>query len=287
MSKYIDLHLHSFISDGSLSPRQIIARSKEIELSCIALTDHDTMDGVDEAITTAYEYSIDFIPGVEMSCVFKDKEIHILGYIPSIDCYKAHSDKIKDTLKAFADERMERNKKILSNLQKDGIEIEFEELYKYSKQAKITRAHFANVLVEKAYVKDKKEAFDKYLFTGSKYCPKKTTGIDKIMDFFNEFSFFSSLAHPFIYGFSEPELWELIKELKLKGLNAIEAYHSTHSQYDTSRLLSIARKNDLLITGGSDFHGENKPGLKIGIGYGGLKIPEILLKDIKAYSIIS
>lgn len=280
---YIDLHTHSTASDGSCSPKEVAKLAAKASLSVIALTDHDTMVGVEECFNAGVGLGIKVIPGVEMSCVYNDKEIHILGYLlPNSDLQSdLHiSENIFSDLEFFAKERTERNMEILRRFAKDNIIININDLYAGNPKAQITRAHFANALIKMGLVKDKDEAFKKYLEYGGKYIPVKKITTKRCMDFLNKHNFFISLAHPLLYKFSDTEITKLLTHLRELGMKGIEVFHSTHSKKDISKLNSLSEKYNLLPTGGSDFHGENKPGLYIGKGYGDLKIPYQLLENI-------
>ena len=281
--KYIDLHTHSTSSDGTYSPTDVAVLAKQASLSLIALTDHDTMAGVNECFKKGLELGLFVIPGVEMSCVYEEKEIHILGYLLSASFSQNKPDipeEIFSDLDFFAKERANRNAEIIKRFKKDGILISENDLNNGNEKAQITRAHFANALINMGVVKNKKEAFEKYLEYGGKYIPVKNITTYRCMEFLTRHEFFISLAHPFQYKFSEKELEKLLLHLKDLGLKGIEVYHSTHSKADKFKLNSLAQKYNLLPTGGSDFHGSNKPGLYIGRGYGDLKIPASIFNDI-------
>ena len=281
--KYIDLHTHSTASDGSFSPYMVATLAKEANLCAIALTDHDTMAGVNECFKKGLELDLPVIAGVEMSCVYNSKEIHILGYLlpDTFPTKKLHiKEEILSDLDFFAKERAERNNEILKRFKKDGIIISMDDLIGDNQNTQITRAHFANALIKKGAVADKSEAFLKYLEYGGKYVPVKKITTNRCMEFLTKHDFFISLAHPFQYKFSESELESLLIHLKDLGLNGIEVYHSTHSDEDIKMLHSLAKKYNLFPTGGSDFHGAHKPGLDIGRGYGNLKVPYSLLENI-------
>lgn len=281
--KYIDLHTHSTASDGSFSPYMVATLAKEANLCAIALTDHDTMAGVNECFKKGLELDLPVIAGVEMSCVYNSKEIHILGYLlpDTFPTKKLHiKEEILSDLDFFAKERAERNNEILKRFKKDGIIISMDDLIGDNQNTQITRAHFANALIKKGAVADKSEAFLKYLEYGGKYVPVKKITTNRCMEFLTKHHFFISLAHPFQYKFSESELESLLIHLKDLGLNGIEVYHSTHSDEDIKMLHSLAKKYNLFPTGGSDFHGAHKPGLDIGRGYGNLKVPYSLLENI-------
>ena len=281
--EYIDLHAHTNASDGTLTPTELIQLAKASELAAVAITDHDTMDGIEEAYQASRDIKLKFIPGVEMGAVYKEKEIHLLGYLlspPGAPCILP-SASIYQTLNRFAKERESRKDEILRRLHADNIVLNKEDLYFSNPKAQITRAHFARLMVEKGYVKNIKTAFSNYLVYNGKYVPPKTTEVSKIMDFFNTNFFFSSLAHPLQYGFSNSELEELLLYLKKSGLCGIEVHHSTHTVADMMKVKKYSLKYSLCPTGGSDFHGENKPGVRLGKGCGGLKIPAALLKDME------
>ena len=273
----IDLHVHSTASDGSLTPRELVYYAAEKQLSAIALTDHDTVSGLAEAIAASHHAGIELIPGVEMSCVWEGTEIHILGYFVDTG-----SPALQDGLSWFRRMRDERNETILDNLAEDGILLTEEELRAGDPDTVITRAHFARLLMEKGYVRDRKEAFAGYLSYGGKYVPTKDELTpERVMQMFYDGRIWPSLAHPVQYHLDEDSLVQLIAELKAMGLRGIEAWHSSQSWQDTARLQTIARLSGLIPTGGSDFHGSSKPDVEIGTGRGNLKIQERVLDAIK------
>ena len=273
----IDLHVHSTASDGSLTPRELVYYAAEKQLSAIALTDHDTVSGLAEAMAASHHAGIELIPGVEMSCVWEGTEIHILGYFADTG-----SSALQEGLSWFRRMRDERNETILDNLAEDGILLTEEELRAGDPDTVITRAHFARLLIEKGYVRDRKEAFAGYLAYGGKYVPTKDELTpERVMQMFYDGRIWPSLAHPIQYRLDEDSLVQLIAELKAMGLRGIEVWHSSQSWQDTARLQTIARLSGLIPTGGSDFHGSSKPDVEIGTGRGNLKIQERVLDAIK------
>ena len=273
----IDLHVHSTASDGSLTPRELVYYAAEKQLSAIALTDHDTVSGLAEAMAASHHAGIELIPGVEMSCVWEGTEIHILGYFAD-----TASAALQEGLAWFRRMRDERNETILDNLAEDGILLTEEELRAGDPDTVITRAHFARLLMEKGYVRDRKEAFAGYLAYGGKYVPTKDELTpERVMQMFYDGKIWPSLAHPIQYHLDEDSLVQLIAELKAMGLRGIEVWHSSQSWQDTARLQTIARLSGLIPTGGSDFHGSSKPDVEIGTGRGNLKIQERVLDAIK------
>ncbi len=277
--KYIDLHTHSIASDGTYTPSELIHHAYNIKLAAIALSDHDTMDGIPEAMQTAAKLDIEFIPAIEMSAVYKSVEIHILGYM--LNNFQKKATAVNSDLEIFMKDRLNRNLEIIKRLRDIDIDISIEELYFGNPDTQITRAHFARLLVERGIVKDRATAFKKYLKSGGRFCPAKTNTVERIMKFLNKHGFFISLAHPYQYKLSDGELNSLVSYLTEQGMKGLEVYHSTHHSADVMKLRKLALKYNLHHTGGSDFHGANKPDIQLGVGYGQLKIPYSLLEDIR------
>lgn len=278
----IDLHVHSNISDGTLSPSKVIDLATQQGLKAIALTDHDTVGGIEEACTRASYYQqkgIDFtlIPGVELSVGYKKRDIHILGlYIDS------KNKAFLALLNQMVTEREERNQKMIQNFQNDGIQITMEELKEESKDAVITRAHFAKLLVRKHYVASAKEAFVKYLNEDGKYyVNRKFITPEQAIDAILKAGGFPILAHPMLYHLPDEELDSLIARLTKHGLKGIETIYSTYSPEEEQKVRVLASKYNLILTGGSDFHGEVKPDISIGTGRGNLVIPDELLNQFQ------
>lgn len=275
--KFVDLHVHSNASDGTLTPSEVVALAVEKDLAAIALTDHDTIDGLSEAQAAAAGLPIEIIPGIELSCVYQGEEIHILGiYVDPTDrVFISETDALKEI-------RKKRNEEMIRRFQNAGISITLDEVMAGNPDTVITRAHFARVLLEKGYVKNMDQAFKKYLNYSGPYCPRK----DKItpehaMKILTDCNASPVLAHPYQYHLGDKKTEELVCYLKDLGLQGLEVYHSSNNQYESGKLRKLARKYDLFPTGGSDFHGSNKPDISLGVGRGGLRITKLLLDDIK------
>ena len=268
----IDLHVHSNQSDGTLSPSEVVIHAKDAGRRAIALTDHDTVKGLDEAIEAGALYQMEIVPGIELSADFPNDNLHILGY------YINYKD--KDFLKQLSpiqDGRNIRNKKMLDQLHKLGFKITIEE-----DENIITRAHFAKALLDAGYVASFDEAFKNYLSPGKPgYVKRVTPSPKECIDLIHSGGGLAFLAHPTLYGLNTAQLSKLIKQLAKDGLDGIEAMHSVHNMQDETYLRTLASKNNLLISGGSDFHGSNKPNLEIAVGYGNLKIPYRMLENMK------
>lgn len=281
--KYIDLHVHSTVSDGSFTPSELVNYAVQKNLCAFALTDHDTIDGIDEAMheasrinNTVNEPIIQVIPGIELSSDYNGKDIHILGL--NID-YK-NAEFLKE-LESFKKSRNARNEKLLELLNQNGFNITTKKIKYRFGNAILTRAHFAILMVEGGYVKDKNIAFNKYLNPGCPcYVQKSKISVKEAIDIILKANGKPILAHPLLYKLSINELDRLIAFLKSAGLLGIEAIYSSNKWENESRMKQLAKKYDLFITGGTDFHGLVKPNLELGTGYGNMKISADLLKNI-------
>ncbi|EXG86301.1 PHP domain-containing protein [Lacrimispora sp.] len=275
--KFVDLHVHSNASDGTFTPSEVVALAVEKDLAAIALTDHDTIDGLSEAQAAAAGLPIEIIPGIELSCVYQGEEIHILGiYVDPTDrVFISETDALKEI-------RKKRNEEMIRRFQNAGISITLDEVMAGNPDTVITRAHFARVLLEKGYVKNMDQAFKKYLNYSGPYCPRKEKITpEHAMKILTDCNASPVLAHPYQYHLGDKKTEELVCYLKDLGLQGLEVYHSSNNQYESGKLRKLARKYDLFPTGGSDFHGSNKPDISLGVGRGGLRITALLLDDIK------
>ncbi|SET68312.1 PHP domain-containing protein [Lacrimispora sphenoides] len=275
--KFVDLHVHSNASDGTFTPSEVVALAAEKGLAAIALTDHDTIDGLSEAQAAAVGLPIEIIPGIELSCVYQGEEIHILGiYVDPTDrVFISETDALKEI-------RKKRNEEMIRRFQNAGISITLDEVMAGNPDTVITRAHFARVLFEKGYVKNMDQAFKKYLDYSGPYCPRKEKITpEHAMKILTDCNASPVLAHPYQYHLGDKKTEELVCYLKDLGLQGLEVYHSSNNQYESGKLRKLARKYDLFPTGGSDFHGSNKPDIRLGVGRGGLRITALLLDDIK------
>ncbi|MHB8065936.1 MAG: PHP domain-containing protein [Ruminiclostridium sp.] len=279
MDKIIDLHTHSIASDGSMSSTQLVRYAKEKGLAAIALTDHDTVDGVKEALEEGERIGLEVIPGIEISVDYKP-EMHILGFFLNRNEYT----NIRKELGLIKQGREERNKKIISKLNELGVNITDQEVKNVVSGDITGRPHIARVLMSKGYAKTMDEAFDKYLSKGGlayfrRFELKPVDGIKAIRNAGG----IPVIAHPVFLRKSYDDMDKLLKELKEYGLAGIEAIYSENSKEDTGNLLRLAIKHQLLVTGGSDFHGTYKNGIELGSGRGNLKVPYELLEKLVIY----
>jgi predicted metal-dependent phosphoesterase TrpH len=257
----IDLHTHSTASDGSLRPAEVVRLAKEAGLKALALTDHDTTDGLAEAMAAGEELGVEVIPGVEISAQFTDDTMHILGYF--IDFA---SGQLAARLEVLKQARKERNPKIVAKLNALGLPVTMEQVERLSGGGQVGRPHIARALLESGYVGTMQQAFDIYLKNGGKaYVAKYRFPPKEALDMIREAGGVPVLAHPFTLGMgSAAALKEVLLDLQAKGLAGIEIFYADHSPEQEALYLKLARELGLLVTGGSDFHGLNKPEVTLG-----------------------
>lgn len=273
----VDLHVHSTKSDGSFTPTELVAYALEKGLTAFALTDHDTTDGIDEALKAAEGKPIEVIPGIEFSSEYEGRDIHIVGLYIDYKC-----DFFKRRLINFVNGRIIRNKEMCRRLTEHGIPVTYEELTAEFPDSVITRAHYAKYLFNHGYTKSLKEAFDRYIGdNGPCFVPRKKITPMRAVEIILKAGGIPILAHPILYHMSDTKLDRLTATLKDMGLVGIEAVYSTYSPSEERKIRALAAKYDLYISGGSDFHGSAKPGLDLAVGYGRLFIPEDILIHLK------
>ncbi len=275
--KAIDLHVHSNFSDGTLSPSQLVELAVRSNLEAFALTDHDTTEGIDEAIEASKGKDIEVVPGIEFSTEYNGKDIHILGYY-----INPRANGFDSKVTEFRNSRDLRNKKMCAKLNELGIEINYDEFVSMFPNSVITRAHYAKYMIQKGYIKTMDEAFDTYIGDDCPgFIPRDKITPTEAVSLILSCGGIPVLAHPILYKYSDSDLEKLVSELKKAGLKGIETLYSTYLDSDEKLIRKLANKYKLLITGGSDFHGSNKPNLSLGCGRGNLYIPSKLLVSLK------
>lgn len=275
----IDLHVHSTYSDGTMTPGELVDYALEKGLTAIALTDHDTVFGLAEIDEYAQDKDIEVIPGIEFSTEYEGKDVHIVGlYIEY-----TQRDFVK-YLKNFIDSRTTRNIKMCEKLTEHGCPMTYDDILKAYPGATITRAHYAAFLLEKGFVKSREEAFDRYIGDNAPcFLPREKVTPEQAIELILKAGGIPILAHPTLYHMSDYKLDKLVCELKDAGLMGIEAIYSTYTEGETRQIKALAAKYDLLVSGGSDFHGANKPKIDLGTGKGNLKVPDEVLVEIKKH----
>lgn len=266
---YIDLHVHTTASDGLLNPKEVIQWASKKHLEAIAITDHDTIDGIEEAIYYGKKNGIKVIPGIEINTDYKGLEIHILGYL--ID-YKEKW--FQDLLKELRLARYNRAKKMVQKLQDLGLSITMKEVEANANAASIGRPHIARVLINNGWVKTMKEAFDEYIGKeGPAFVERYKITPCEAIKYISDCGGIPVLAHPGLIKDNS-----IIKELVNCGLQGLEVYHSKHDQNMVHLYNSIAKQYHLIITGGSDFHGSLHEGQPI---LGSLNIDKSIIEDLQ------
>lgn len=253
--KFADLHLHTFYSDGTYSPQDLVREAKKAGLSAIAVTDHDTVEALEPSVAAGDEFAIEVISGIELSCDYAGSEIHMLGYF--IDCKnKELLDKLYDLKK----NRIERIHKIVSKLNDMGLKLNVESVLDFARYGTVGRLHVARALLKDKLVGSLQEAFQRFIGDkGPAYvCGFKLDPAEAI-NLIKKAGGIPVLAHPYTIGNDE-----LIVEFKNLGLMGLEVYYPEHSQSMINFYLGLARELGLLVTGGSDCHGQAKSEAKIG-----------------------
>ena len=275
----IDLHMHSTCSDGTMTPSEIVDYAARRGMRIISITDHDTVAHVKEALLAAEERSVEMIPGIEVSAEYESRgTMHILGYF--IDHTNEDMNKM---LRRFREGRDERNPKIVSRLNELGLDIEYKDVLKEAAGQTVGRPHIAQVLVDKGYVRNSKEAFTKYLEKGSAaYFDRIRFYPDTIIDIIHKAGGLAFLAHPKQLAISDDtRLEELVRSLISFGLDGIEVYSSCHNKKERALYERIAEQYDLLISGGSDFHGVTKEHIELGYIGNGIEMKDRVVTKMK------
>lgn len=274
----VDLHTHTTASDGTDTPAQLMALAKEAGLAAVAVTDHDTVSGLDEAEAAGRELGVELVRGCELSCTTDMGEMHILGLWLPHDIAP-----VQEKLRWLQQKRTERNVAIVDRLQVLGLDISMDEVLREAGGESVGRPHIAAVLLRKGYVRNSREVFQKYLGSGGRaYIPRTVLGAEEAVHLLASQGATVSLAHPLHWKISPDNLAKLVARLKDAGLSAIEAWYSEHSAADVRVCLELARRFDLGVSGGSDYHGSNKPAIALGVGYGSLRVYKSVLDDLRA-----
>ena len=280
----IDLHTHTDESDGTCTPLELVDRALAIGLEALAISDHDTFAGYDQAAAPALSYGLDLVCAIELTARLdgnglKRGTLHLLGYF----LHQPPTAEFRTWLGELQAARRERNVRLIAKLQSLGVAIELAEVERIGRTL-TGRPHFARLLIQKGYASNWEDAFRRYLDESApgfveREAPDVLMGIERILSGGG----LPVLAHPVRLAIRNPATEEsLIGKLRDAGLRGIEVYHSDQSATDQARYLGIAGKLGLAVTGGSDFHGDMKPGVALGTGVsGGLNIPRSLLEELR------
>lgn len=282
-SRIIDLHTHSKASDGTDAPAELAVNAAAAGLRAFALTDHDTLAGLDEAALAARGLGIEFVRGIEIAVADPCGELHLLGLCMP----EKPSARMLEALEGFRRNRRERNLAVLERLAALGMPLTLDEVRALSQTGAValSRPHIARALAHKGHVGSVREAFERYLgFGRAAYVPRRLLSPEEGISLLAGEGAVTVLAHPCLEDSMTPDrLDALLVGFKTYGLTALEAYHSTHDQRRTRLCVDLAAKHGLLLSGGSDYHGANKPGIALGRGAGGLRVPYLLLEKMLAF----
>ena len=285
--QWVDLHTHSTASDGTDSPEQVVCKAARLGLAAVALTDHDTITGLDEAEAAGHKTGVEVVRGCEVSASSPFGEVHILGlWLPPLDAAgrDPRSALMREAFAELHGQRTERNLKVLANLQDMGIRITYEEVCAEAHGPSIGRPHIAAVLVKRGVATSVADAFHRLLRRGAPaFSPRRLWDMEEAVSFLAGLEATVCLAHPGLIPNCPPdELEQMLATLKEYGLNGIEAYHSEHSPATTRLCVELADKLGLVCSGGSDYHGDAKPHVHLGTGKGGLRVSRNVLDALKA-----
>ena len=276
MTKAIDLHVHTTASDGTYSPSDVVKLAHRAGLLAVAITDHDTVDGVNEAVEASANFDIEVVPGVEISVGDTD-DVHIVGLYVN-----KNEEKFSSLMKNLSAYRIERNKELISKLQKNGIDITYEAVEQQMQSENVGRLHIAQFLQQKGYVSDYRKAFKKYLIPGTHtYVPTKHVsereGIETILGSGGV----PILAHINYLKMPDYMIETKVRKLKEYGLLGVETMYSGYNEKTEKLANRLCEKYGLLKSGGTDFHGARRKGVYLGKGRGNLCVPYEFLVNIK------
>lgn len=274
----IDLHLHSTNSDGSDTPENLVIRGKQVGLKAMSLTDHDTMEGIDDFLTACGEQDITGIAGLEISMHVEEGHgsLHLLGY----GLNPTHPLVIEN-LERIVEGRIWRNERILEKLNGLGLELTWTEVQACAGEDVVGRAHIAQALIDRDYVSSVPEAFERYLAKGAPaYVDRYRLYPEEGIRMIHEAGGVAVIAHPFSWMQDEVKLAAGLRELQAQHLDGIEAVYSEYTAEQSLSLLRLAKQMSLLSTGGSDYHGLPKPDIALGTGFGSLSVPDSFLAPL-------
>jgi predicted metal-dependent phosphoesterase TrpH len=276
----IDLHSHSIFSDGSSTPEELVALAEQGGLTALALTDHDTADGLPRFMAAGACSSVQTLTGIELSAELGETTLHILGYLFD----PAHTE-LRAVLEWVREGRTERNVQILEKLNRLGYNLTHDDVRKHAGDDLIGRPHFAAALIEKGHFKHKDKIFQQLLGKGkAAYVDRRRLSPEACVELICRAGGVPVIAHPGLMKLTTRTLRRLIKKLKEHGLGGLEVWHPTHQPHQVAAFLRICEDFDIVATGGSDFHGALTPDLSLGRGFGDLDVSETVLDSLRKRS---
>lgn len=255
----IDLHIHTKYSDGTKTPLEILQMAESLGLNQISITDHNCVDGAVEATKYIDDFSFDFIIGCELSCDYKDKEIHLFGYF---DKSTRDFNALNDFIKKGDSAKQVQHKGIIEKLRNLGFDVTYDELVRLCPTSARNRVHIAQLLINKGYAQSVAEVFDKYVTKGKPcYVKKQSQPLYEGIEAIRKCGGIAVIAH--FYEYKKSDFEEFFGDI-IQKIDGIEAYHSKHSLEQTNALIDVANRYGKIITGGSDYHGDVKPNVQLG-----------------------
>jgi 3',5'-nucleoside bisphosphate phosphatase len=275
----IDLHTHTTFSDGSLTPTQLVEQAAAMGLSAVAITDHDTVDGLPEALAAGERLGIEIVPGVEINLEHERVTMDMLGYF--LDGLPG--DGLKEALAELRVYRDERNTRIVERLAEIGLILDAADLRAAAENGSVGRPHIGEALVRRGYVSSIAEAFELYLRRGAPaWVDRRRLSLGAAVRLLRASGGLPVLAHPGIIRTDGPGLDHLLRDAVKAGVVGLECYYPLHDEITVRAFLVLADKHGLVATGGSDYHGSVKPKAHLGVGPGGMAFPDDLLTGLKA-----
>ena len=277
--KLCDLHTHSTCSDGTLTPTELVELALEKNLAAVALTDHNTVAGLPEFLEAARGTELEAVPGIEFSVDYGDIELHILGLFVKPEHYGPITERVEDMLRR----KEQSNIDLVKNLEQAGIFLSYEDIKAATTTGQVNRALIAAEMLRKGYVGSIQEAFSKYLKQSHGYYnpPKRPDAFETIR-FIRSLGAVAVWAHPFLNLKTEEAIREFLPEACEAGLQGMEVFYPKFDENQTALALQLVKEFGLQPSGGSDFHGENKPDIQLGSGKGSLFLPITLLEGLKS-----
>lgn len=274
MASKIDLHIHTTASDGTFTPSALVEQAKAAGLEALAITDHDTMAGVPEAMAAGAALGVQVLGGIEISTDYRGEDTHVLGY-----GLRPDDPELGPVLDWVQQDRRRRNARIAQRMNRDGIRVSLGELEEQNPGATIGRPHFARVLVDQGRADSVSDAFARFLNPGKcYYLPRTYLPMDRAVDIIRRSGGVAVLAHPLQYGYSQADLRRLVADAAGLGVGGMEIYYTGYTREQREMLSALAEEFRLFATGGSDFHGANKPQIVLGA----LEVPPQCLQDLRA-----
>jgi hypothetical protein len=272
----IDLHCHSIYSDGTNTPGELVDLAVQGGLSALALTDHDTTDGLPLFMAAAAATAVQPVPGIELSAEFGETTLHILGYL-----FDPENAELQAALQWVREGRTERNSQILEKLNRLGYKLTHDDVLKHAGDQLIGRPHFAAALIEKGHFKQKDKIFQQLLGKGkAAYAERRRLSPEACVELIRTAGGVPVIAHPGQMRITSRALRRLVKKLKEHGLGGLEVWHPAHREHQSAAYLRICGDYDLAATGGSDFHGKLTPDLRLGRGFGDLDVSDHILENL-------